>query len=108
VLQYVLIDSNVLLDIGTEDPQWFDWSSRQIEYWGERTTLLINPIIYAEVSAYAGSMTQVDDALGTLLIQRADLPWDAAFLAGKAFVEYRKRGGAKTSPLPDFYIGAHA
>jgi predicted nucleic acid-binding protein len=104
----VLVDSNVLLDIATNDPAWADWSARALLEAAEHTTLIINPIIYAEVSIGYTTIEALDAALPATLYQREPLPWEAGFLAGKCFLLYRKRGGSRTSPLPDFYIGAHA
>jgi len=104
----VLVDSNVILDIFTEDPKWFDWSSRKLAEYAEKDTLIINPIIYAEVSIRFERIEELEEALPPEVFVREELPWEAAFLAGKCFLLYRKRRGKKTSPLPDFYIGAHA
>lgn len=104
----VLVDSNVLLDVLTEDPRWSPWSMRALAEQGDREVLAINPIIYAEVSIGFMRIEEVDDALPPSTFHRLALPWEAAFLAGKCFVAYRKRRGARSSPLPDFYIGAHA
>jgi len=104
----VLVDSNVLLDIATSDPNWSDWSGRALAECAEHTTLIINPIIYAEVSIGYTTIEALDAALPTTLYQREPLPWEAGFLAGKCFLLYRRRGGLRSSPLPDFYIGAHA
>lgn len=104
----VLVDSNVLLDILVPDPVWEQWSSRALADAGESRVLVINPIIYSEVSVGFERMEDLDAALSPELFRRDPLPWEAAFLAGKSFLEYRRRGGAKRSPLPDFYIGAHA
>ena len=104
----VLVDSNVILDIVTEDPNWFEWSSTQLAQLADQGNLIINPIIYAEVSIGFAQAEQIDAALPSDFFQRQPLPWDAAFLAGKAFLQYRQRGGNRRSPLPDFYIGAHA
>ena len=104
----ILVDSNVILDLVTEDPTWFWWSSRTLGDWAEREALIINPIVYAEVSISFERIEEVEAALPPSYFQRAPLPWEAAFLAGKCFKEYRRRGGGKTAPLPDFYIGAHA
>lgn len=103
-----LIDSNVLLDLLTEDPRWIGWSSRAVEEAGEHGRLLVNPIVYAEVSVGFDRIEDLDEALPTQFFERLPLPWEAAFLAGKCFLQYRRRGGEKTAPLPDFYIGAHA
>jgi predicted nucleic acid-binding protein len=104
----VLVDSNVLLDILIPDPEWEEWSSRALADAGERQVLVINPIIYSEVSTGFDRIEDLDTALPPEMLRRDPLPWEAGFLAGKAFLEYRKRGGAKRSPMPDFYIGAHA
>lgn len=104
----VLVDSNVLLDVLTEDPRWFAWSSDALADRAERDVLAINPIIYAEVSVGFVRIEDLDAALPPPTFHRLALPWEAAFLAAKCFVAYRKRGGVRTSPLPDFYIGAHA
>lgn len=102
-----LVDSNVLLDVLTPDPRWEAWSSDALREVAEDSVLVINPIIYAEVSIGFDRIEAVDEAL-TAEFQREALPWDAAFLAGKSFLAYRRRGGTKRSPLPDFFIGAHA
>jgi predicted nucleic acid-binding protein len=104
----VLVDSNVLLDIATEDSIWFAWSARALETAANEARLFINPLIYAEVSVGYGRIEDLEEAIPSALFQREPLPYEAAFLAGKAFVRYRRRGGARTAPLPDFYIGAHA
>ena len=104
----ILVDSNVLLDVLTEDPTWLRWSSGALAEAAEREPLAINPIIYAEVSIRFERIEELEDALPEPEFRRLDLPWQAAFLAGKSFVGYRRRGGARRSPLPDFYIGAHA
>nr|WP_315862785.1 type II toxin-antitoxin system VapC family toxin [Trichothermofontia sichuanensis] len=104
----VLVDSNVILDVLTEDRTWFEWSAGQLVDCAEQGKLLINPIIYAEVSIGFTQRAELDAALTQSFFQREPLPYDAAFLAGKAFLAYRQRGGERRSPLPDFYIGAHA
>ena len=104
----VLVDSNVLLDILTEDPTWGRWSEETLAHCADTGLLVINPIIYAEVSVRFDRIEDMDEALPPAVFQRVPLPWEAAFLAGKSFLAYRKRGGRKRSPLPDFYIGAHA
>ncbi|MEO6002910.1 MAG: type II toxin-antitoxin system VapC family toxin [Opitutus sp.] len=103
-----LVDSNVLIDVLSEDERWFTWSSDALAHAVERSTLLINPVIYAEVSIGYASAAEVEAALPEGHFARVPLPFGAAFLAGRAFVEYRRKGGRRTSPLPDFYIGAHA
>lgn len=104
----VLVDANVLLDVLTNDPHWYDWSASQLDACAERAQLCINPIIYAEVSVGFERVEQLDDALSPDAFVRLALPWEAAFLAGKAFLRYRRAKGSRTSPLPDFFIGAHA
>jgi predicted nucleic acid-binding protein len=104
----VLVDSNVILDIATEDERWLEWSADALARCGESSVLVINPVIYAEVSAGFDRIEDLDDALPAEHYRREALPWDAAFLAGKVFLRYRQGGGARRSPLPDFYIGAHA
>lgn len=104
----VLVDANVLLDVLTEDPRWYAWSAGQLDACAERAQLCINPIVYAEVSVGFERIEQLDDALPPDAFIRLELPWEAGFLAGKAFLHYRRAKGARTSPLPDFYIGAHA
>ena len=104
----VLIDSSVLLDVLTEDPEWFDWSSKALERCAEDSVLVINPVVYAEVSIRFRTIEELEDALPKSMFERRDIPWEAAFLAGKCFVNYRRAGGKKTAPLPDFFIGAHA
>lgn len=104
----VLIDSNVLLDIFTKDKTWFSWSSETLADYAEHDLLYINPIIYAEISAGFSRIEDLENAFPLDYIQRENLPYEAAFLAGKCFVKYRRAGGARRSPLPDFYIGAHA
>ncbi|HLH65193.1 MAG TPA: type II toxin-antitoxin system VapC family toxin [Solirubrobacteraceae bacterium] len=102
-----LVDSNVLLDIFTDDPRWGEWSEAQLADALDRGPTLINPIIYAEISISFARLEELEQALAPEL-EREGLPWEAAFLAGRCFLEYRRRGGARRSPLPDFYIGAHA
>lgn len=103
-----LVDSNVLLDVLTEDVRWFAWSSEALARRAGESALVVNPIIYAEVSIGFARIEELDEALNTAGFERRPLPWEAAFLAGKCFQRYRRRGGARTSTLPDFYIGAHA
>ena len=104
----VLVDSNVILDVATEDPRWSDWSKAALAQAAEETVLVINPLIYAEVSVGYPTIETLDAALPASIFRRESLPYEAAFLAGKAFVAYRRRGGQRHAPLPDFYIGAHA
>jgi hypothetical protein len=104
----VLVDANVLLDVLTDDPTWYAWSAAQLDACASRGELCINPIIYAEVSVGFERIEVLDEALSPETFTRLPLPWEAGFLAGKAFLNYRKARGTRTSPLPDFYIGAHA
>jgi predicted nucleic acid-binding protein len=104
----VLVDSNVLLDVATGDPVWSAWSADALERAADRSILLINPIVYAEVSVGFDRIEDIEDALPLELFRRDPLPYEAAFLAGKSFLAYRRRGGRRVTPLPDFYIGAHA
>ncbi|MGI8310654.1 type II toxin-antitoxin system VapC family toxin [Saccharopolyspora hattusasensis] len=103
-----LVDSNILLDMVIEEAEWVDWSSDALEKAAEEGPLVINPLIFAEVSVRFPTIEEVEEAFPNDFFIRAPLPWSAAFLAGKCFLDYRKRGGEKWSPLPDFYIGAHA
>ncbi len=104
----VLVDSNVLLDVATGDPRWSEWSSAALERTADEAILVINPLVYAEVSVGFTAIEELEAALPADLYRREDLPYEAAFLVGKSFVHYRRGGGAKGSPLRDFYIGAHA
>jgi predicted nucleic acid-binding protein len=104
----VLIDSNVLLDIMTEDARWFSWSADAVERAADISRLVINPVIYAEVSIHYTRVEELDAALPRAMLDREALPYEAAFLAGKSFLAYRRRGGVRRAPLPDFFIGAHA
>lgn len=104
----VLVDSNVLIDVLTEDAIWGRWSTENLARLSLSSSLVINPLIFAEASGGVDSIEALEDILPESLYRRNQLPYAAAFLAGKAFVEYRRRGGLQRSPLPDFYIGAHA
>lgn len=103
-----LVDSNVILDVLTEDREWGDWSSSMLSEAAGAGMLLINPIIYLEVSARFERIEDLDEALPADYYRRLPLPWEAEFLAGQCFGKYRRRGGSRRSPMPDFYIGAHA
>jgi predicted nucleic acid-binding protein len=103
-----LVDSNVILDVVTDDDEWGDWSADQLADAAHAGALIINPVIYAEVSAGFERIEDVDEVLPPTYYRRLPLPFEAAFLAGQCFITYRRRGGARRSPLPDFYIGAHA
>ena len=104
----VLVDSNVLLDILTGDPTWGAWSASQLAEVGNISRLVINPIVYGEISIRFSRIEDLEDALPRDILEKEALPFEAAFLAGKVFLGYRKAGGTKPSPLPDFMIGAHA
>jgi hypothetical protein len=103
-----LVDTNVLLDLLTHDEKWRPWSSEALARAADAGPLVINPVIYAEVSIRFSRVEDLEQALPPAYFTRAPLPWPAAFLAAKCYVSYRKKGGTKTSPLPDFFIGAHA
>jgi predicted nucleic acid-binding protein len=102
-----LVDANVLLDLFTGDPIWMPWSQDALVDAVDAGPVIVNPIIYAEISVRFERIEELENALPAQ-IEREDLPWEAAFIAGKCFREYRRRGGTKRSPLPDLYIGAHA
>jgi predicted nucleic acid-binding protein len=104
----VLVDSNVLLDVMTQDPRWFAWSSAALGRVADTSRLVINPIVYGEVSIRYTRIEELDAALPRESFDREPIPYEAAFLAGKAHRAYKDRGGVKLSPLPDFFIGAHA
>jgi len=104
----VLVASNVLLDVLTEDARWFSWSSRALAEAADIGRAVINPVIYGEISIRFSSIEDIEEAMPRSLFDREHVPYEAAFLAGKVFLAYRKGGGTKRSPLPDFFIGAHA
>ena len=104
----VLVDSSVLLDIFTGDPIWKQWSVTALRDARVAGFAGINPLIYAEVSLAFDSVSELERELDALLLERLELPFDAGFGAGRAFLKYRRAGGARSSPMPDFYIGAHA
>ncbi len=104
----ILVDSNVILDIVTEDHIWYGWSSKKLAELSQHNKLLINPVIYSEISISFERIEDLDDVLPDSFFIREQIPWDAAFLAGKCFLKYRRSGGTRRSPLPDFFIGAHA
>jgi predicted nucleic acid-binding protein len=103
-----LVDSNVLLDILTQDTTWQGWSVDALADAAEAGPLYINPIVYSEVSIRFTTVEDLDDALPPRDYRREPIPWAAAFLAGKVFLDYRRNKGLRSSTLPDFYIGAHA
>ncbi|HEX9781499.1 MAG TPA: PIN domain-containing protein [Opitutaceae bacterium] len=104
----VLVDSNVLLDVLTDDPRWRRWSEEQLLAAVETDELAINPIIFAELSPAYRAEAELERALRGWTLQRLALTYEAGFLAGQAYVRYRRGGGQRHSPLPDFFIGAHA
>ena len=104
----ILVDSNVLLDVVTDDAQWRPWSEAALSDAVLTGAVVVNQLVYAEVSIAYRRAQELDAVLNRLRIQRADLPWEAAHLAGRAFLSYRRSDGQKSSPMPDFYIGAHA
>lgn len=103
-----MVDTNVLLDMLDVGSAWEDWSAKRLFEARERGPVVINPLIFAEVGAGFDGEPELDAALPSSRFSREDLPFRAAWLAGRAFLQYRRNGGEKRSPLPDFYIGAHA
>lgn len=103
-----LVDSNVLLDLFTNDATWSGWSAAAIARAADAGAVAINPIIYAEISIRFDRIEELEQTLDDAGLLRLPLPWEAGFLAGKCFLKYRRQGGARHAPLPDFYIGAHA
>jgi len=104
----ILLDANVILDIWDDDPVWYAWSSGQLRAQSLLHELAINPIVYAEISARFATAAVLDERLLDLGLIVLGIPRAAAFLAGKAFIQYRRLGGTKGNVLPDFFIGAHA
>ena len=103
-----MLDTNVLLDIVTADAKWLQWSMDQFRRAAKDGPILLNPIVYAELAPAFDSQAALDRWLKPSLFKRLPLPYEAGFRASRAFLAYRERGGSKSSPLPDFYIGAHA
>jgi predicted nucleic acid-binding protein len=104
----LLVDTNVLVDVLQNDPQWADWSIAQMRAQSSLHALVINPIIYAEMSLSFSTLEALDDVVCTLALELREIPRPALFLAAKAYAQYRRRGGSKLQVLPDFFIGAHA
>jgi predicted nucleic acid-binding protein len=104
----LLVDTNVLVDVLEDDPQWADWSVRQLRAQSQVHELVINPVIYSELSLTFDSVKDLDEAVDGMGLTLQELPRPALFLAGKAFVKYRREGGTKGNVLADFFIGAHA
>ena len=107
-MKTTLVDSNIILDVATSDPTWAEWSALALETAANESVLAINALIYAEVSIGYWRVEELEQAIPSAMFHREPLQYEAAFLAGKAFLQYRRRGGVRGSPLPDFYIGAHA
>lgn len=103
-----LVDANVLIDLFDDGSEWQGWSDAMLTRQARRGDLVLNPIILAEVAAGFAAAEDLDEVLPASFLKREPLPWEAAFLAARAFVIYRHAGGERRSPLPDFYIGAHA
>lgn len=104
----LLVDTNILVDVLQDDPQWADWSIGQLRAQASVHQLVINPVIYAEMSLSFSTLEALDSVVKTLLLELREIPRPALFLAAKAYAQYRKRGGSRLSVLPDFFIGAHA
>ncbi len=104
----VLVDSNVILDLVTDDPRWADWSEQMLKRYAGTGSLYIDDLVYAEVSVGFQRIEELDQVLETGGFKHLPLPREALFLAGKVFLQYRRAGGVRSSPLPDFFIGAHA
>lgn len=104
----ILVDTNVLVDVLQDDPQWADWSIAQLRTQAKLHALAINAVIYAEMSLSFTTLEALDEVVERMQLELLELPRPALFLAGKAFAQYRRRGGNKSQVLPDFFIGAHA
>ena len=104
----IFVDSCILLDLFTDDPNWADWSEKILDQYSQTNTLYINSIVYTEVSIGFNKIEEVEKAISLLGMKVLEIPREALFLAGKVFLKYRKNKGTKNSSLPDFFIGAHA
>ena len=104
----LLVDTNVLVDVLEDDPQWADWSIQQLRFQSKIHRLVINPIVYSELSLTFSTVEALDQTVDGLGLAMIEIPKSALFLAGKAFVRYRRQGGTKSNVLGDFFIGAHA
>jgi predicted nucleic acid-binding protein len=104
----LLVDSNVILDIFLDDPTWVEWSEENLNRYGASHELFINPIVYTELSIGFNRIEELEEAIERAGFQMLEIPKEALFLAGKVFLQYRRNKGTKSSPLPDFFIGAHA
>jgi hypothetical protein len=103
-----LVDTNVLLDVLEEDTAWFEWSRQRLADAADEGSIVVNQVVYAELAAGYETIEALDAILDRDQFSRERLPWDAAFMAGLAYLSYRQRGGKRSSPLPDFFVGAHA
>lgn len=103
-----MVDTCVLLDVVTEDPKWSRWSAGMLQQVADAGLLVINPVIYSELSVGFERIEDIEHLFGPEIFEYRAIPREAAFLAGRCFLEYRRRGGTKAIPLPDFFIGAHA
>lgn len=106
MIDLMMVDTNVILDVADEDSTWFAWSREQMNL--AALKLAINPLIYTELCYHAGDLGEVEATIQSLGLIYQNLPREALFMTAKAFRQYRQQGGTKTSPLPDFFIGAHA
>jgi len=104
----VLVDSNIVLDVFLNDPKWADWSESKLDKYDQMGILYINSIVYSEISIGFKRIEDLESAIVRAGFQMLEIPKEALFLAGKAYLKYKKRGGIKTTPLPDFFIGAQA
>jgi predicted nucleic acid-binding protein len=104
----VLVDTNVWLDVINEDPVWYEWSANQLDAIAAHQRVALNVVVYAELSIRYARIEDFEDAIASFAIERLEIPFEAGFLAAKAYQRYRARGGAKVTTLPDFFIGAHA
>jgi predicted nucleic acid-binding protein len=104
----VVVDSSVLIDLVSDDPVWAEPAWASVREAHSNRQLVINPVIFAEVTLSFSRIEEAESVLPAKVFRREAIPWEAAFLAGKAYVAYRRRGGTRQSPLPDFFIGAHA
>ena len=104
----LLVDTNVLVDVLQDDPQWADWSIGQLRAQAQIHELVINPVVYAELSLSFATLETLDAVVAKMELTLHEIPRPALFLAGKAFAQYRRRGGGRAQVLPDFFIGAHA
>ncbi len=104
----IFVDSCILLDLFTNDPHWAEWSENILDQYSQTNTLYINSIVYTEISIAFNTIEEVENVVSELGIKVLEIPREALFLTGKVFLKYRKNKGTKNSPLPDFFIGAHA